>query len=271
MIFDLHVHTNHSDGLYSPEKIVELALNNKLDGIAITDHDTVTGIELAIEHSKNFNNFKVIPGIEFSSVFKNEEVHLLGYFIDYNDPKIIDITNKLKLSRLNRGAEMVKKINNLGFSLSLKEVKELSNDGYIGRPHIARIMTKKRYVNDLSEAFNKYLNRGKPAYVERYKLTIKESISLIKDSGGFAILAHPGLLKEKDIIDYCISNDIDGIECIHSKHSKEDIDNFLHIAKSNNLIITGGSDFHGDQDNINSLLGKYYINIKNIPKFMGRI
>lgn len=271
MKFDLHVHTNQSDGLFSPEEVVDLAVSQNLQGIAITDHDSITGIERAINHSKRYNNFRVIPGIEISCVHNDEEVHLLGYFIDYKDSNIINITKTLKASRLSRGMDMVNKINELGLELSIEEVKELSGEKYIGRPHIARAMIKRGYAASIPEAFNKYLNRGKPAYVERYKILIDEAISLIKRVGGIAVLAHPGLLKDKSIINYCIELGIDGIECIHSKHSQTDIDFMLDIAKKNNLIATGGSDFHGDLINGNMLIGKYYINIEDIPEIIGRI
>lgn len=271
MKFDLHVHTNHSDGLFSPEEVVDLAASHNLQGIAITDHDSVTAIELAIIHSKRYNDFMVIPGIEISCVHNDEEVHLLGYFIDYNDSNIVNLTKILKSSRLNRGLKMVKKVNELGLNLSIEEVKDLSGEKYIGRPHIARAMIKRGYVTSISEAFDKYLNRGMPAYVERYKISIGETISLIKDIGGISVLAHPGLLKDKDIINYCIELGIDGIECIHSKHSQSDTFILLNIAEKNELIITGGSDFHGDMVNDNLLLGKYYININNIPELRRRI
>ncbi|MDR7856204.1 PHP domain-containing protein [Tissierella sp.] len=271
MKFDLHVHTNHSDGLFSPEKIVDLAVDQNLNGIAITDHDTTTGIEFAINHSKRYKNFEVIPGIEISCVYNDNEVHILGYFIDYNNKDIITITNKLKSSRLTRGIEIVNKINQLGLDISLEEVKEFSGEEYIGRPHIARVMVKKDYVTDIQDAFNKYLDRGKPAYVERYKISIKETISLIKNAGGIAVLAHPGLLKDKNIIDYCISLGIDGLECIHSKHSKSVVENLSIIARANNLIITGGSDFHGDLINGEIILGKYFINLQNILEMKERM
>ncbi len=271
MIFDLHVHTNHSDGLFSPEEVIDLAVKQKLDGIAITDHDTVTAIETAIAYSNNYYNFRIIPGIEFSCVYNDEEVHILGYFINYKDLNLIKVTNKLKKSRLTRGVEMVYKLNKLGLKLSIEEVKKFSGEKYIGRPHIARALIKKGYVTDISEAFTKYLDRGKPAYVERYKITINETISLIKNLGGIAILAHPGILKDKTIVNHCISLGIDGLECIHSKHSKEDTDYLIDISKSNNLIITGGSDFHGDLINEEIILGKYFVNIDNIPEFKERI
>lgn len=271
MIFDLHVHTNHSDGLFSPEKVIDLAIEQCLDGIAITDHDTITGIEAAIVHSNKYDGFRVIPGIEFSCIFNDEEVHILGYFIDYRDKDLIKITGELKNSRLTRGIKMVNRINELGLDLSLEEVKELSGEEYIGRPHIARALVKRGYVDDVTEAFTKYLDRGRAAYIERYKITLDETISLIKKIGGIPILAHPGILKDISIINHCISLGICGLECIHSKHTKDDTDYLINIARSNNLIVTGGSDFHGDLIRGESLLGKYFVNIDTIPEFKERI
>nr|WP_246566186.1 PHP domain-containing protein [Tissierella simiarum] len=271
VIFDLHVHTNHSDGILSPERVVDLAVSKGLNGIAITDHDTITGIEIGINHSLKYKNFKVIPGIEFSSVFMNEEVHILGYFVNYDLSDIIDITDKLRSSRITRGLEIVEKINNLGMDLTIEEVKAFSGEDYIGRPHIARALIKKGYVLTIKEAFEKYLDRGKSAYVERYKIAIEDTIDLIKKSGGISVLAHPGLLKNKDIIKYCISKGINGLECIHSKHKKEDVLYLLKVAKDNNLIITGGSDCHGDIIHGDTLLGKYYVNLDDIPQMKGRI
>lgn len=269
--FDLHIHTNHSDGMFSPSQVVDLAIEQGLNGIAITDHDTITGIEEAINHSLNYNDFKVIPGIEFSCVYRDEEVHILGYFIDYKDPNIINMTNRLKSARINRGLDIIKKINGLGLNLTIEEVKDFSGDDYIGRPHIARALIKNGYVYTIQEAFDKYLNRGKPAYVERYKMTIEDTISLIKDGGGISILAHPGLLKDKSIVKHCISLDIDGIECIHSKHSRNDTKLFLGITNENRLIATGGSDCHGDLTGGTLLLGKYFIDIDSIPEMKERI
>lgn len=271
MIFDLHVHTNNSDGLFSPEKVVDLAVHKNLNGIAITDHDTITGIESAIIHSRNYNDFIVIPGIEFSTILNDEEVHILGYFIDYKDENLIKITNNLKESRLTRGVEIVKRLNGLGLELTIEEVRTHSGDEYIGRPHIARALIKRGYVSDVSQAFQMYLDRGKPAYVERYRISLDETIDLIKKIGGISILAHPGLLKDRNIIKHCISLGIDGLECIHSKHSEEDTDYFINIAKLNNLIVTGGSDFHGDIINGELLIGKYFIDINTIPQFKERI
>lgn len=267
MKFDLHVHTNHSDGRLSPSKMVDLAVEKGLDGIAITDHDTTTGINEAIVQSNIYSGFHVIPGIEFSSQYKDESVHILGYFIDYKNDSINDITKTLKINRIQRTKKIINKLNNLNLNISLEDVKVFADEDFIGRPHIARALINKGYVYTIQEAFDRYLKRGKPAYVSREGLSIEESIDLIKSNKGIAVLAHPGLLKDRNIIiDYCISLGIDGIECIHSKHSKADVEVFFNIVKNNNLIATGGSDCHGDSTNKPLLLGRYFIDIMDNPK-----
>lgn len=263
----MHVHTNYSDGLHSPQKVIELAVKRGLSGIAITDHDSVQGIQEAITFSRKYRDFYLIPGIEFSCIFDNEEVHILGYFIDYKDCDIIEITDKLRKSRLYRAKDIVKKINDLGMRITLEDVLLISGgDNNIGRPHIAKALIKKGYISNVQEGFNKYLNRGKPAYVERFHITIGNTIKLIKKSGGISVLAHPGLLNNRDIINYCISEGIDGIEVFHSKHSSEDNYIFEKIAKNNRLIITGGSDCHGEIVYGDLLLGHYYIDLNESPK-----
>lgn len=272
MIFDLHIHTTCSDGIFTPEQVVDIAKSKKVAGIAITDHDTVAGLDPAIRYSKILSNIIVIPGIEFGCIYKDEEVHILGYFIDYKSSILIELTKKLRDSRVTRGIQMIEKINTLGMQLSLEDVKEFVEEGYIGRPHVARAMVNRGYVNSINEAFERYLNRGKPGYVEREALTLCETINLIHKVNGIAVLAHPGLLNNNPkIIDHCIEMGIDGLEAIHSKHSKNDVVSILDICKKNDLIITGGSDFHGKKISNDYLLGKYYININDIPLMKGRL
>lgn len=263
MKFDLHTHTNNSDGIYSYEELIDLALKRNLDGIAITDHDNVDGLEGAIIYSRNFKNFKLIPGIEFSSVYKGQEVHILGYFIDYKDKSLINLTREIKKSRIDRGNKIIEKLNNLGIRITIDEVKLFSKGDFIGRPHIARALIKNSYVRTISEAFEKYLGINAKAYVERYKISIEEIISLIKSLGGISILAHPGLIKDRSIIDYCIAQGVDGLEAIYPKHSYKDFKFFSNKAEKNNLIVTGGSDFHGDRSK-EIILGDYYVGIDTI-------
>lgn len=267
MIVDMHTHTLYSDGLYSPMKLIDLAIEKGLSGIAITDHDTVDALDEAYRYAKAKDDFILIPGIEFGCEYEGKEVHLLGYFIDYNHNELKVITNKLKKSRVERGDKMVKKLVNLGFDLDIEDVRKFSRDDYIGRPHIARALIEKNYVKNIDEAFEKYLKRGAPAYVERFQLSIVESIQLIQKINGISILAHPGLISDRRIIEYVISLGIDGIECFHSKHSDEDTIELLKIAKSNNLLITGGSDYHGDVD----ILGDYYMDFSSSSNLKWRL
>lgn len=270
MIFDLHIHTYYSDGLFSPEEIVNIAINKGIDGIAITDHDTIEGVKSILNKGQN-NKLHIIPGIEMGTIFQNSEVHILGYFIDYNSKRLINAINWLKTNRIKRGMEIIKKLNSLDIHLSYNKIKEFVKGDYIGRPHIAKALVKEGYVKSIEEAFDKYLNRGKAAYIQRKTLTLKETINLIHEIGGIAVLAHPGILKEKEAIYSCINYGIDGIEVIHSKHTNEDIKTLLRIAKQNDLIITGGSDCHGKIINGDYLIGKYYINIDDIPQMKGRL
>lgn len=271
MKFDLHVHTYYSDGILSPAELIDLAVKQNLQGIAITDHDTILGLNEAIVYSKKYDNFKVIPGIEFGSVYEDEEVHILGYFIDYNDEELISVTKNLRHDRINRAIKMINNLNRLDIDVTIDDVRKHSGNDYIGRPHIARALIDKGYVGSIEESFEKYLNRGKPGYAERFHLSIEDTISLIEKSGGIAILAHPGLIKNKSIVEYTISKGIQGIECIHSKHTAEDTDYFIKLAKKKNLIVTGGSDYHGDLVRGELIFGKYFINIEEIPEMRGRL
>lgn len=259
MKFDLHVHTSHSDGIYSPKEVVDLARNINLSGIAITDHDTTSGLKVAMEYSDQFNDLKIIPGIEFSCVYKEEEVHILGYYLDYNNSNLIELTKTIKNSRKKRGIRIIEKINKLGLKLSLEDVEKFAKTDFLGRDHIARALISKGYAKDTKDAFEKYLKLGGPAYVKRYKITIEETINLVKELGGVAVLAHPGYIKNKDIIQYCVKKGIQGVEVLHPGHSKKDVQYLLKFAKENNLITTGGSDFHGNRGVNELLLGKYYV------------
>ncbi|MBW4828748.1 MAG: PHP domain-containing protein [Clostridiaceae bacterium] len=271
MIADLHVHTIYSDGLLTPEQVVDLAVKKDLNALAITDHDTTSGIYRAVKRSKLYENFHIIPGMELSCIHEDEEVHILGYFIEYNSINIINLTKKLQYERVIRAKKIIANLNKLGLDITLSEVKAFSGQDIIGRPHIARALIKKGYVKNMNQAFNKFLDKGKPAYVKRYKLTIENAINLIHNIGGIAIIAHPGLIEREEIIYYCIELGVDGMEIIHSKHSREKFLKLMDIANRYDMIKTGGSDCHGKLINGEYLLGNYYINIDTIPKMKGMI
>ncbi|TJX16239.1 PHP domain-containing protein [Tissierella creatinini] len=267
MKFDMHTHTIFSDGLLSPRELVDLGVNIGLNGIAITDHDEVGGIDEAINRSKFYSDFYIIPGIEFGCNMNDEEVHILGYFIDYNNIELMNILKKLHESRFTRAGKILERLRDLDIIISIEDVLKHTDKRNIGRPHIGRAMIEKGYVVELEQAFELYLDRGKPAYVERYQLEIGETIYLITKLSGISVLAHPGLLKDRSIIEYCIEKGIMGIEAYHSKHNKVDEEVFVQIGRENNLIITSGSDYHGDRD----ILGEPYVDLDKIPEMRRRL
>lgn len=267
MKFDLHVHSFYSDGRYSPEKIIDLAIKRNLSGIAITDHDTIIALDRAIKYkNNNTSDFHIIPGIEFSCVYNGMDAHILGYLQEYKHPNIIQAVNFLKESRKERGIKIINKLNELGLNIQYQDVLKISNGDFIGRVPIAKALIQAGYINTVQEGFEKYLDRGMDGYVEKEGFSIDETIELIKDAGGIAVLAHPGLLDDINVLNYCIKEGIDGIEYIHSKHTEKDVIEFKKIAEENSLIQTGGSDCHGELVEGDLLLGKYFVNLDLMPK-----
>lgn len=267
-IFDLHTHTNYSDGLDSPTELIDKAINKGLDGISITDHDTIDGLLEAINYTKEKNIFHIIPGIEFSSLYLENEVHILGYFIDIKNKELLSMTSKIKLSRWDRGIAILDRLSDLDIILPrIDIINESKTNGFIGRANIARKLVEYKYVENINEAFEKYLNIGKPAYIERFKLSIKDTINLIHKSGGLSVLAHPGLIDDQSVLDKCLNNGIMGIECYQSKHTQDQTDEYIDFCKKHNLIITGGSDYHGDED----ILGDYKVDVDSIRIFKERL
>ena len=262
---DLHIHTTASDGLFTPQEVLKWANIRRLSAISITDHDTVEAIEETISAAGKYN-IEVIPGVELSSDFNGEEIHILGYMIDYKSKHLLEELNKMKDSRFGRGEKMIQSLNNLGVGITFKQVEALAGNGLIGRPHIARAMISNGYVDNMKMAFEKYIGKGKPAYVERYKLSSENAIKLIKDVGGISVLAHPGLMENKGLIGKLVEMGIRGIEVYHSKHDDETVRNCLIIAKHRNLLITGGSDCHGNMYNNEPILGSVTVDYKFVEQ-----
>lgn len=256
LIFDLHIHSNFSDGKLSPIEIIDHAISIGLDGIALTDHDTVDGLDIGIKYGQENNKLKVIPGIEFSCDYPNEEVHILGYFIDYKNPNLSEVINKLKTSRKKRIVKIIVELNKIGLKIDLSDIGDK-----LGRLHIAQALERLGHVKSTQEAFNLYLAKGRPAYVSRFKLNIEDTIDLIHDTGGKAVMAHLGLLSSLQPLFYAIDKGLDGIEVVHSKHKTIETKKFFQLAYNNKLIVTGGSDCHGKIINNRMLMGKYTIDI----------
>lgn len=242
---DLHTHTNASDGLLDPARLIEYASRKGMQAVAVTDHDTTDGIDEAIAAGIIYN-VEVIPGIELNSQMGNHEIHILGYFINRYSSGLQNELSKIRESRKNRTVRMVENLVEIyGFPISYEEVYNQAQSESIGRPHIARVMVSKGLVIDEKEAFVKYIGTDCPAYVSRYRLTPTEAIKLIRNAGGVSVLAHPGLLAVPELMGQVIKLGINGIEAFHSKHTREQAQYYVNIAKSHSLIITGGSDCHG--------------------------
>ncbi len=246
MLYDLHVHTTASDGVETPEQVIMKAVQIGLAGIAITDHDTVDGLEPALEFIRAKGiNIDIIPGIELNTDFGDDELHILGYFINYHDEQLNRRLMEIRTQRYERAEKMVGKLQAIGLSISFEQVQKLARGDLIGRPHIARALQQSGYVLSEEEAFRKYIDRDKPGYVPRYKFLPIEAIELINQAGGISILAHPGLIKDSRRISEIICMGVEGLEIYYPEHSSDQIMEFTDLAKQQNLLITGGSDFHG--------------------------
>lgn len=259
MAVDLHLHTSASDGSLTPEQLVNKAIKLEYDAISITDHDTVSGIEPAISAAAK-TSLEVIPGIEINTDYKGEQVHILGYYINYNNKKLLNKLNELKKMRKKRAKKIVKKLNQLGIKLKFKDVLKIAKSDVISRTHIATLLIKKDYVDSWEEAFDEYIGINSPAYVTRKKMTSVQAIKLIKKIGGKSVLAHPGLINKMDVIKEIIDMGIDGLEVFYYEHDPDQINKFKKISKKNNLIMTGGSDDHGPEKKDGMRLGKIRLN-----------
>ena len=251
---DLHIHSSYSDGIYTPEEILKLAVNNKIKCISITDHDSIIAQEKVLNNAVDFLN--IIPGIELSSKYNDSEIHILGYFIDIKNDKLNNTLNNLKRKRIERTIEILDKLKLYGIDLDINELPVKSST--IGRGNIAQLMIKKGYVENKYEAFSRYLAKDKCAYIDGEKLSCKEAINIIMESGGIPVLAHPGKIYRDIEIEKMIKEfkcyGIKGIEVYHPSHTRDKINYFYNISKKYKLLITGGSDFHGE-DNSRGYLG----------------
>jgi predicted metal-dependent phosphoesterase TrpH len=257
--FDMHIHTKASDGMFTVQEIIRMAQKANLEGIAITDHDTIDGLDEAVEAGERFK-FPVIPGIELSTDYQKKDIHILGYFLDYHLPWFRKKIYQLQNARIDRIIKMVDKLTKLGYDIDSEEVFSLAGTGSVGRPHIAYILHKKGQVNTIQETFQKLIGNGCPAYVPRFKLEPVEAVKLIIEAGGIAVLAHPGLSKADFMIKPLCKAGLRGIEVYHPDHKISDEARYLKLAQKHNLIITGGSDFHGIPGGKRSALGSKYVN-----------
>ncbi len=266
---DLHLHTHFSDGTFSPEQLVLEAQKNGLCCIALTDHDSVEGCARAAAACADVG-MEFIPGTELTAEQGETEVHLLGYFLDTNHAGFLREIGHFQEVRTQRIHEMVSRINALGVPLETQMVFELANCRSPGRPHVARAMVKARLVRNLDEAFERFLKKGRPAWVPKSKMSASEAIKLIHEAGGLAVMAHPGLNRTDDIVPAMVEAGLDGIECLHSKHSKSQAAHYMEMARHYSLVATGGSDCHG-YSKIRPLIGSVRLPYEKVEVMKARL
>ncbi|GAE30934.1 PHP domain-containing protein [Halalkalibacter hemicellulosilyticus] len=242
--FDLHMHTTASDGEYSPTEIVKKAYKCGLETIAITDHDTLAGITEAKKAAEKYR-MNVISAVELSTKYDGVSVDVLGYNIRPTEA-LEETLVQLREGRVDRAKRIIKKFNEIGFSISMEDVLEFSENGVIARPHIAKVVVKKGYVKDYQTVFDDYLADGKPCALPKKVLTPEQGIELIHQAGGSAVLAHPVYL-DIDVVKELLRFSFDGIEVWHRNHLAEHRQLFKQLAKEFRLLMTGGSDFHTDE------------------------
>lgn len=250
MEIDLHIHTTASDGTMSPAEVVRYAKNKGLRTIAITDHDTIEGIAEGLQAGSNLG-LEVIPGVELSVDFAKGTMHLLGYYIDHTCVELLEKLTVVQRARAERNLKIVEKLRGLGIDIDLSEVKEAPEHGQIGRPHFAYTLVQKGHAQNIQDAFDRYLRKGGPAYVEKFKFSPQEAMSIIHKAGGVTVLAHPFTLNQLQLQDLepviveLKKNGLDGIEVYYPEHSEGQTKLYRTLAKKHGLLLTGGSDFHG--------------------------
>ncbi|RAP78108.1 PHP domain-containing protein [Paenibacillus montanisoli] len=251
---DMHTHTTASDGLQRPADNVAMAKKRGLGAIAITDHDTVDGIAEALEAGERLG-ITVVPGVEISTVADGRDIHILGYYINWNSVAWQAKLKSLAGTREQRNAMIIARLNELGISISMEEVLEAAlaqgkDGGSLGRPHIAAVLVEKQVVGSMQEAFDRYLGEGGAAYANPPRLHPSEALTWIKEAGGTSVIAHPGIYGNDELVEAIIARGADGIEVYHPDHSPDDEARYLKLAEKYKLIITGGSDFHGERHGV---------------------
>jgi hypothetical protein len=251
---DLHLHTTASDGVMSPSEIVRYAKVKGLQAIAITDHDTIGGLEEGLSEGERIG-FEVIPGIEISAVHSPGSMHLLGFFLDIHHPLLNERLEYLQRARAERNPKIAEKLNRLGIEVTYEEVVKASGGGQVGRPHFAQVLLEKGYVRSFQEAFDRFLKKGAAAYVDKFRFTAKEALHFINEAKGVAVLAHPNTLGLKgyseleNLLFLLVEEGLQGLEVYYPEHSALEVAQYRILAERHGLLKTGGTDYHGIEKN----------------------
>ena len=264
MFADLHLHSNFSDGTFTPAEVVSRAARHQLAAIALTDHDTVEGCDpaaIACEAA----GIEFLPGAELTAEQNENEIHILGYLMDTRNSRLLADLARFQAVRHERIIQMVARINQLNVPLKCDDVFALANCRSPGRPHVARALVEAGLCDSLDEAFERFLKKNRPAWVPKARISARDAIELIHQAGGLAVMAHPGLNQSDGVIPDLVEAGLDGIECFHPKHSAPTSKHYLEIAGRFHLLITGGSDCHGKSKG-KPLMGTVKLPYENVEK-----
>lgn len=262
---DLHIHTTCSDGRLQPKQVIDIAKQNKLGAVSITDHDTIDGYLEAKLYSEELE-VDLIPGVEITASMENKEVHILAYDFDPEAEQLVKLLISQRVGRRNRIKGIIQSLIDIGLDIDYEEVRAIANGANIGRPHVAQLLIQKGYVGNHFEAFARYLSTEQLGEIAHKYPSYLQVISDIKASGGAAIIAHPGKLYNSHEIDLFLKAGIDGIECIHPSHNFTLQTKYSELCQSNSLLMTGGSDYHGNLDRAHIHIGIVTIAMKYIAK-----
>lgn len=243
---DLHIHSNRSDSLLSPREVVRIASEKGLRAIAVTDHDSVAGVEEATEEGVRCG-VEVISGVELSVSDGLSDIHILGYFVDHADQAFQRELERFRLARFERVKKILAKLRELEVDIELESVLKIAEEGSIGRPHVAEALLNSGYVDTFEEAFRRYIGYRSPAYVPKMLLSSEDAFRLIESAGGVSVLAHPGTVQRDDLIPEFVELGMKGIEVWHPKHDRSTVKYYMELAKRYGLVVTGGSDSHGSR------------------------
>ncbi len=270
---DLHTHSTASDGVYSPSELLHHAHAAGLQVLALTDHDSTNGIEEAAQTAQALG-MELIPGIEINTDASGSEVHVLGYFLEYQHPAFQAALQVLRDARVRRGELMVERLNAQGIHINWQRVRQIAH-GSVGRPHVARVLMEAGYVQSMPEAFEKYLCTKCPAYVPRYKLTIEDAIHLILSANGLPVMAHPAGFLDSGVprsigdlrhwLPRLAEAGMVGLEVYYGRYTPETVQALLTLADEYHLVPTGGSDFHGPGVHP-TMLGERYVPYESVER-----
>lgn len=244
MFADLHLHTNFSDGTFTPEELATRAAEQRLTAVALTDHDTVAGCPRMAEACEQ-QGVEFIPGAELTADHLGKEVHILGYWLDIGSPVLLSRLAGFQAIRTQRIRDMVYKLNRRGVPLTAEAVFQIAQCLSPGRPHVARALVEGGFCKTFDDAFERYLKKGRAGWVPKARMETRTAIDIIHAAGGVAVLAHPGLYRDDSIIPEIADDELDGLECWHTKHSADASSGYAKQAAELGLVATGGSDCHG--------------------------